>query len=48
MRDESGKKKIKLKEIIMKTIWTKLKKTSGVKLKRKSIRKRVKNKININ
>jgi len=47
MRDESGKK-IKLKEIIMKTTWTKLKRKSGVKLKIKSIRRRVKNKININ
>jgi hypothetical protein len=36
------------KEIIMKRIRTKLKKKLGMKLKIKSIRRRVKNKININ
>jgi hypothetical protein len=55
MRDESEKKNpikkiMKPKEIIMKRMGTRLKKKqkSDMKLKRKSIRRRVKSKININ
>jgi len=39
---------MKPKEIIIKRMGTKLKQKSGMNLKRKSIRRRVKSKININ